>query len=68
MSSARCHCRNAEDIAKMRQVIQTHVPKATVIDAASPIRVADPTVIRNKKVLVVEDSAFFRNMLRPLIA
>ena len=43
------------DIAKVREVIAELVPDATVIDAASPIRVADPTLIRNKRVLVVED-------------
>lgn len=44
-----------EDIAKIRKTIAKIVPKAIVIDAASPIRVADPSLIRNKKVLVIED-------------
>jgi predicted GTPase len=44
-----------EDIDKLRKVIYKVVPAATVIDAASPIRVADSSVIRNKRVLVVED-------------
>jgi len=44
-----------EDIDKLRKVIAQVVPGATVIDAASPIRVADSSVIRNKRVLVVED-------------
>nr|WP_297797949.1 GTPase [uncultured Eudoraea sp.] len=44
-----------KDIDKLRKVIAQVVPAATVIDAASPISVADPSVIRNKKVLVVED-------------
>ena len=44
-----------EDIAKIRKTIAEIVPKAIVIDAASPISVADPSVIRNKKVLVIED-------------
>ncbi len=43
------------DIAKIRKIIAQAVPQAVVIDAASPIRVADPSVIRGKRVLVVED-------------
>ncbi|NNF33575.1 MAG: GTPase [Saprospiraceae bacterium] len=30
-------------------------PDATIIDAASPVRLSDPSIIRDKKVLVVED-------------
>jgi predicted GTPase len=44
-----------EDIARIRKTIAEVAPKATVIDAASPIRVADPALIRHKKVLVIED-------------
>ncbi|MGB5667284.1 MAG: cyclic 2,3-diphosphoglycerate synthase [Maribacter sp.] len=44
-----------EGIAEIRKTIAEIVPRAIVIEAASPISVADPTVIRNKKVLVVED-------------
>ena len=44
-----------EDIAKIRKTIAEIVPEAIVIDAASPIRVAEPAVIRNKRVLVIED-------------
>ncbi len=44
-----------EDIATQRKIIQQVVPSAQIIDAASPIRVDDASVIRNKKVLVVED-------------
>jgi len=44
-----------EDIARIRKQIEDIVPRAIVIDAASPIRVSDPSVIRNKRVLVVED-------------
>ena len=44
-----------EDIQTVRENIEELNPKATVIDAASPIRVDDPTVIRGKRVLVVED-------------
>jgi predicted GTPase len=44
-----------EDIETIRKNVAAIVPKATVIEAASPIRVADPAVIRGKRVLVVED-------------
>ena len=44
-----------EGIQKVRQNIEKINPKAIVIDAASPIRVADASVIRGKRVLVVED-------------
>jgi len=37
-----------ENIAKVN-------PSAVVVDAASPIRVDDPSVIRGKRVLVIED-------------
>ena len=43
------------DILKLRKQIADIVPSAKVIDAASPIRVADTSVIRGKRVLVVED-------------
>ncbi len=39
----------------LRRNIARLAPRATVIDAASPIRVDDPAVIRGKKVLCVED-------------
>lgn len=44
-----------KSIEKIRKMLAEIVPKATVIDAASPISVADEALIRNKKVLVVED-------------
>ncbi len=44
-----------ENISKIRNIIAEINPEAIVIDAASPISVADPSMIRNKKVLVVED-------------
>lgn len=44
-----------EDIQYVRENIRTVNPNATIIDAASPIRVEDPEVIRGKRVLVVED-------------
>ena len=39
----------------VRENIDKVNPKAVVIDGASPIKVDDPSVIRGKKVLVVED-------------
>ena len=44
-----------ESIQLVRDNIRRVNPKATVIDAASPIRVDDPALIKGKKVLVVED-------------
>jgi predicted GTPase len=45
----------AEDIEKVRRNISSVNPTAQIIDAASPIRVEDPDIIRGKKVLVIED-------------
>ncbi len=44
-----------EDIQTVRESIEKVAPKAVVVDGASPIRVDDPSVIKGKKVLVVED-------------
>lgn len=44
-----------DDIQMVRENIERLNPKATVIDAASPIRVDDPGLIKGKRVLVVED-------------
>ncbi|MCK4630131.1 MAG: hypothetical protein KAT40_01740 [Bacteroidales bacterium] len=44
-----------EDIQTVRESIEKVAPDAIVIDAASPIKVDDPSVIKGKKVLVVED-------------
>ena len=44
-----------EDIELVRKNISNLVPRATVIDAASPIRVDNPELIRGKRVLVIED-------------
>lgn len=44
-----------EGIQTVRENIQKVAPNAIVIDAASPIKVDDPSVIRGKRVLVVED-------------
>ena len=42
-------------IQTVRESIEKVNPKAVVVDAASPIRVDDPSLIRGRKVLVVED-------------
>jgi len=44
-----------EDIQTVRESIEKAAPDAIVIDAASPIKVDDPSVIKGKKVLVIED-------------
>lgn len=44
-----------DDIQLVRQNINKVNPDAVVIDAASPIRVDNPELIRGKRVLVVED-------------
>jgi len=44
-----------EDIQTVRQNIAKVNPNATVIDGASPISVEDASVIKGKRVLVVED-------------
>ncbi len=46
---------DADGVAEVRENIAAYNPRAIVIDAASPIEVADPNKIRGKKVLVVED-------------
>lgn len=44
-----------EDIQIVRESIEKVAPKAIVIDGASPIKVDNPSVIKGKRVLVVED-------------
>lgn len=44
-----------ENIKTIRKMLAKIVPEAVVIDAASPISISDEKLIRNKKVLVVED-------------
>ena len=44
-----------EGIDRVRANIAEHNPTATVIDAASPPVLADPDIVRGKRVLVVED-------------
>ena len=44
-----------EAIQTVRENIAKVAPQAIVVDAASPIKVDDPSVIKGKRVLVVED-------------
>ncbi|HYX10019.1 MAG TPA: cyclic 2,3-diphosphoglycerate synthase [Bacteroidales bacterium] len=44
-----------EAVQLLRENIEKVNPAATVVDAASPIKVDDPDIIRGKRVLVVED-------------
>ncbi len=44
-----------EAIQTVRESIEKVNPTAIVVDAASPVQVDDPSVIRGKRVLVVED-------------
>ncbi|NPV43950.1 MAG: GTPase [Firmicutes bacterium] len=44
-----------EGVAEVRKSIEALNPKATVIDGASPIFVEDISLIKNKRVMVVED-------------
>jgi predicted GTPase len=44
-----------EDIQTVRESIEKVSPRAIVVDGASPIKVDDPSVIKGKRVLVVED-------------
>ncbi len=44
-----------DKIQEVRRNIEAVNPEATVIDGASPIKVDDPSLIKGKKVLVVED-------------
>jgi len=44
-----------EDVEEVRENIRRLNPTALIIEAASPIFVEDPAIIRDKKVLVVED-------------
>jgi len=44
-----------EDINQLRANIEQANPQATVIDGASPIRVDDIAIIKNKRVLIIED-------------
>jgi len=43
------------DIEKVRANVKAANPKAVIIDADSPLTVADPAAVKGKRVLVVED-------------
>jgi len=44
-----------EDILRVRVNVKTANPGAVIIDADSPLEVADPAAIKGKRVLVIED-------------
>jgi predicted GTPase len=44
-----------DDITFVRENVVDHNPHATIIEAASPIQVDDPSIIRGNRVLVIED-------------
>jgi predicted GTPase len=44
-----------DDVEMLRENIAHYNPDAIVVDGASPVGVEDPSVIRDKRVLVVED-------------
>ncbi|MCI0475610.1 MAG: cyclic 2,3-diphosphoglycerate synthase [Anaerolineales bacterium] len=46
---------NAEDVNRVRANVHFANPRATVLEAASPISVDNPGAIRGKRVLIVED-------------
>ena len=46
---------DADDIQTVRENIAKVAPNAIVVDAASPVKVDNPEVIKGKRVLVVED-------------
>jgi predicted GTPase len=44
-----------DEIETVRRNVEAVVPDATVVDAASPLSVDDPSIIKGKRVLVIED-------------
>ena len=46
---------NSENISQLRKNIFELSPKAILVEAASPIKVDNPEIIRGKRVLVIED-------------
>jgi predicted GTPase len=46
---------NPENVLKVRQNLRNANPNAVIIEAASPLFVDDPSAIRGKRVLVIED-------------
>ena len=46
---------NVDDINKVRQNIEKANPNALIIEAASPVSLRDPELVKNKRVLIIED-------------
>ena len=44
-----------ENVAKVRENIRKHAPRAEILTAESPVVVSDPDRIRGRRVLIVED-------------
>jgi predicted GTPase len=44
-----------DDIQFVRENVRELNPRATIIEAASPIQVDDPSIVRGRRVLVIED-------------
>ncbi len=51
----KCDSARPEDIETVKRNIVSRNPKATIITADSPVTVDDPSLIKGKRVLVVED-------------
>jgi predicted GTPase len=52
---AKCDAAPAADVARLVDAVRRLAPKATVVRASSPVRLADPAAVRGKRVLVVDD-------------
>lgn len=46
---------NPENVQQVRENVESINPKAVILDAASPIFVDDPSILKGKRVLAVED-------------
>ena len=46
---------NPKDVETVKQIVEELNPKAKIITAASPLTVSDPSAIKGKSVLVIED-------------
>jgi predicted GTPase len=46
---------NPENVQQVRENVESINPGAVILDAASPISVDDPSILKGKRVLVVED-------------
>jgi predicted GTPase len=52
---AKCDAASAEDVRRMAEAAHAINPRATIVRAASPVRLDDEAAVRGKRVLVVED-------------